>query len=171
MPALPPLPDPPVIDARQLRQAFGCFPTGVAVVSTLGADGVFVGLTVSSFTSLSLDPPLILWALSSRSSSLRAFETSERFAVNILAEDQVEISQRFASSSRDKFHGVATHPGLGGTPLIEGCAAYIECRFESAQPGGDHVIFVGRVERVQVRARAPLVYVGARYRTVGPEPG
>lgn len=160
----------PAIDARTLRQAFGCFPTGVTIVSTRGPDGVFVGLTVSSFTSLSLDPPLILWALSSRSSSLRAFETSERFAVNILADDQVAISQRFASSSRDKFHGIETHPGLGGTPLIQGCSAYIECSFHSAQPGGDHVIFIGTVQRVQVSARPPLVYVGARYRTVGPEP-
>lgn len=162
---------PPAVDPRLLRQALGSFPTGVAVLTTLGANGAFVGLTVSSFTALSLDPPLILWALSARSASLRAFESSEHFAVNILAEDQVEISRRFASSNPNRFQGIAVHSGLSGTPLIEGCSAHIECRVHSAQPGGDHVLFVGRVERVRVHGRPPLLYVGSRYRRVGADIG
>ncbi len=157
----------PIIDPLVLRQALGCYPTGVTILTTLGANGAFVGLTVNSFTSLSLDPPLVLWALSTGSASLRAFESAEHFAVNILAEDQVAISRRFASTTPNKFHEIAVHSGLGGTPLIEGCSAHIECRMHSAQPGGDHVLFVGRVERVQVNGRPPLVYVGARYRRVG----
>lgn len=158
---------PANFDPLLLRKAMGCFPTGVAILTTQGANGAFVGLTVNSFTSLSLDPPLILWALSARSASLRAFESAGHFAVNILADDQVAISRRFASTVSSKFQGIAIHAGLSGAPLIEGCSAHIECRTHSAQPGGDHVLFVGRVERVQIHGKLPLVYVGSRYRKVG----
>jgi len=157
------------IDHAELRRALGCFPTGVTVITTLDPDGVFVGLTVNSFNSLSLDPPLILWSLGTRSSNRRAFEAAGHFAVNILAEDQAAISRRFASSARNKFHGIATHAGLGGAPLIEDCAAYIECRTHSTQPAGDHLLFIGRVERVRTAARRSLVYAGGRYYGVGPE--
>lgn len=150
-----------------LRRAFGCFPTGVTVVTTRVPDGRFVGLTVNSYTSLSLDPPLILWALGSGSASLRAFESATHFAVNILAEDQAWISRRFATRSHDKFHGVASRPGIDGVPLLEGCAAHIECRTHSLQPAGDHLLIVGQVERIDVLARSPLVYVNGRYRKVG----
>ncbi|MBN9462593.1 MAG: flavin reductase family protein [Burkholderiales bacterium] len=160
---------PPTIDTRALRRALGCFPTGVTIVTTLGADGAFVGLTVNSFNSLSLDPPLILWSLSTHSTSLRAFESAEHFAVNILADDQAAISRRFALRGPNKFHEVAVHAGLGGVPLIEGCAAYIECRAHSSMPAGDHVLFVGRVERVRTSGRAPLVYIGGRYHGAGIE--
>ncbi|MCL4775341.1 MAG: flavin reductase family protein [Burkholderiaceae bacterium] len=161
----------PTIDHTELRRALGSFPTGVTVITTLDADGVFVGLTVNSFNSLSLDPPLVLWSLGTRSSTRRAFEDAGRFAVNILAEDQAAISQRFASSARNRFHGVDTHAGLGGTPLIDGCAAYIECRAQSMQLTGDHLLFIGRVEQVRTAHRRPLVYVGGRYCSVGAEAG
>jgi flavin reductase (DIM6/NTAB) family NADH-FMN oxidoreductase RutF len=161
----------PVIDHAELRRALGCFPTGVTVITTLDPDGAFVGLTVNSFNSLSLDPPLILWSLGTRSSNRRAFEAAGHFAVNILAEDQAAISRRFASPARHKFHGVATHAGLAGAPLIEGCAAYIECRTHSTQVAGDHLLFIGRVERVHTAGRRPLVYAGGRYCGVGPEAG
>lgn len=158
----------PTIDHTELRRALGCFPTGVTVITTLDPDGAFVGLTVNSFNSLSLDPPLILWSLGTRSSNRRAFESSGHFAVNILAEDQAAISRRFASSARNKFHGVPAHAGLAGAPLIEGCAAYIECRTHSTQVAGDHLLFIGRVERVHTAGHRPLVYVGGRYCAVGP---
>lgn len=158
----------PTIDHTELRRALGCFPTGVTVITTVDPDGVFVGLTVNSFNSLSLDPPLILWSLGTRSSSRRAFEACGHFAVNILAEDQAAISRRFASPARNKFHGVATQAGLAGAPLIDGCAAYIECRTHSTQVAGDHLLFIGRVERVHTAGRRPLVYVGGRYCGVGP---
>jgi len=154
-------------DSLMLRRAFGCFPTGVSVVTTRTADGSFAGLTVNSYTSLSLDPPLVLWALGSRSASLRAFEAATHFAINILAEDQAWLSRRFATKSRDKFHGLGMRPGIEGVPLLDGCSAHIECRMHSAQPGGDHLLFVGKVERVDVLSRPPLLYVGGRYRKVG----
>lgn len=161
----------PDIDTRTLRQALGCFPTGVTVVTTLGADGIPVGLTINSFNSLSLDPPLILWSLSRRSSNLRAFEAAGHFAVNILAEDQVAISRRFSSPVPNKFRDVAVHAGLGGAPLIEGCVAHIECRAHSSQAIGDHVLFVGRIERVRTSDRPPLLFVGGRYRIAGRDVG
>lgn len=161
----------PKIDSRTLRNALGCFPTGVTIVTTLGPDEAFVGLTINSFNSLSLHPPLILWSLSSRSSNLRAFESAEHFAVNILADDQVAISRRFSSAGPNKFHDVAVHPGLAGVPLIEGCSAHIECRVHSSQAAGDHVLFVGRVERVRTSDKPPLVFVGGRYRSPGAELG
>lgn len=154
-------------DSLMLRRAFSCFPTGVTVVTTRNPDGTLSGLTVNSYTSLSLDPPLILWALGSHSTSLRAFEAATHFAINILAEDQAWLSRRFATKSHDKFHGVSWHPGIEGVPLLDGCSAHIECRLHSAQPGGDHLLFVGRVERVDVLSRPPLVYVNGRYRKVG----
>lgn len=161
----------PKIDSRTLRNALGCFPTGVTVVTALGPGGAFVGLTINSFNSLSLDPPLVLWSLSSRSSSLRVYESAERFAVNILAEDQVAISRRFSAPAPNKFRDVAVHAGLGGAPLIEGCVAHIECRAHSSQAAGDHVLFVGRIDRVRTSDRPPLLFVGGRYRAAGREVG
>ena len=105
MPALP------KIDSRTLRHALGCFPTGVTVVTAVGADGALVGLTINSFNSLSLDPPLILWSLGTRSSSRRAFEASGHFAVNILAEDQEKLSRHFASKDGDLFEGIGYSDG------------------------------------------------------------
>lgn len=159
----------PIVDHAALRRTLGCFPTGVTVITTVDPDGLPVGLTVNSFSSLSLDPPLILWSLDARSSNRRAFEAAGHFAVNILAEDQTAISRRFASPARDKFHDVATHAGLTGAPMIEGCAAYIECRTHSTQIAGDHVLFIGCIERVRTTGRLPLVYVGGRYFRVGAE--
>ncbi len=159
------------LDRLTLRHALGVFPTGVTVVTTLAEDGACVGLTVNSFNSLSLDPPLIMWALVRRSVNLPAFQSAERFAVNILADDQVAISRRFASHVAEKFRGVPIEAGIGGVPLIEGCAAHIECRTHSSHPGGDHILFIGRVERVQTHDRAPLVFVGGRYREAGVEVG
>ena len=157
----------PHVDPLQLRQALGIFPTGVTVMTTCAEGGHFVGVTVNSFNALSLDPPLILWSLSRRSGSLRAFQSAEHFAVNVLAEDQVAVSRRFASRAIDKFRDVEVALGLGGIPLIGGCAAYIECRTWSSQPAGDHVLFIGRVQQVQASGRRPLVFSGGAYFGVG----
>lgn len=158
---------PAPIDPLLLRQTLAVFPTGVTVVTTLADDETPVGLTVNSFNSVSLDPPLILWSLARRSQSLRAFQAAERFAVNILANDQAAVSRRFASRVANKFRDVVTVPGVGGVPLLQGCAAWVECTTWSMQPAGDHVLFMGRVERVEIGSRAPLVFVHAGYRTVG----
>jgi flavin reductase (DIM6/NTAB) family NADH-FMN oxidoreductase RutF len=158
----------PSFDARALRQVLGAFVTGVTVITTLDPQGRPHGLTANSFSSVSLDPPLILWSQSLAAPSHPVFRDTERFVVNILADDQVEVSQAFARAGADKFAGCLTTPGLGGVPLIEGCAAYLECRRINSFPGGDHVVFLGEVERIERTGRAPLVFGGGRYLVAQP---
>jgi flavin reductase (DIM6/NTAB) family NADH-FMN oxidoreductase RutF len=155
-------------DALEFRKALGTFPTGVAVVTTRAANGAFVGLTINSFSSLSLEPPLVLWSLQLASPSLGAFDRARHFAVNILAEGQVELSRRFASQVPNKFSGLEVHAGVEGVPLIAGCAARLECRAAARHNGGDHVIFIGQVERFEYDARKrPLVFYAGRYHAAG----
>lgn len=155
-------------DAREFRNALGTFPTGVAVVTTRAPSGAFVGLTINSFSSLSLEPPLVLWALQLASPSLGAFDRARHFAVNILAEEQVELSRRFASQVPNKFSDLEVHAGLEGLPLIAGCAARLECRAAARHNGGDHVLFIGQVERFEYDARKrPLVFYAGRYHAAG----
>jgi flavin reductase (DIM6/NTAB) family NADH-FMN oxidoreductase RutF/DNA-binding IclR family transcriptional regulator len=153
----------PPFDSRELRQVLGAFVTGVTVITALDDNGKPHGLTANSFTSVSLDPPLILWSQSLAAPSHPVFREADRFVVNILADDQVEVSKRFARGGGDKFAGCQTSPGLGGVPLIVGCAAYLECRRMDSFPGGDHVVFLGRVERTERTGRQPLVFGGGRY--------
>ena len=155
----------PVENERRFRDALGRFATGVTVVTALAADGQPIGVTISSFNSVSLDPPLILWSLSLNSPNLEAFRNAAHYSVNVLAADQQEISNRFASRRNDRFTDIATRPGLSGIPLIEGCSVWFECSNEAHYPGGDHLIFVGRVERFSSgAAESPLIFHSARYR-------
>ena len=156
----------PAIDSTELRRCLGTFVTGVTVITALDADGQPEGITANSFSSLSLDPPLIVWSLRLNARSFTTFKNALRFAVNILAQDQVDISNRFASSGIKRFDGVSYVPGLGGVPLIDGCVSYLECSLEAAYPGGDHVLFVGRVERIQLHDRQPLAYGSGGYLAV-----
>lgn len=150
-------------DSREFRKALGAFPTGVAVLTTRSSTGACAGLTVNSFNSLSLDPPLVLWSLSTRSLSLAVFSESSHFAVNILAEDQVEISERFAARLPDKFSGLELTAGSGTAPLIAGCAAWIECSNHSRQDAGDHVLIIGRVENFACSGKKPLIFCNGKY--------
>jgi 3-hydroxy-9,10-secoandrosta-1,3,5(10)-triene-9,17-dione monooxygenase reductase component len=155
-------------DAREFRRALGTFPTGVAVVTTRDASGAFVGLTINSFSSLSLEPPLVLWALNATSPNLAAFDRARYFAVNILAEDQVELSRRFASQVANKFLHLDIHAGLEGVPLIAASAARLECRAAARHNGGDHVLFIGHVERFAYDPqKRPLVFYAGRYHAAG----
>jgi 3-hydroxy-9,10-secoandrosta-1,3,5(10)-triene-9,17-dione monooxygenase reductase component len=155
-------------DTREYRRALGTFPTGVAVVTTRAPSGAFVGLTINSFSSLSLEPPLVLWALNTGSPSLAAFDRAQHFAVNILAEDQVELSRRFASPVANKFSHLEVHAGIEGVPLIAGCAARLECRAAARHNGGDHILFIGHVERFGYDAqKRPLVFFAGKYLTAG----
>ena len=156
-----------LFDARALRNALGRYATGVAVVTAIGPDGQPVGLTINSFAAVSLDPPLVLWSLDNGSQSLEAFRAASHHAITVLAADQQELSQRFASALDDRFSGVHWLPGLGGAPLFAGGCAQFEVRNETAYPGGDHTIFIGRVERIDEDvSREPLLFFGGRYRNV-----
>lgn len=154
-------------DARGFRNALGCFPTGVAIITTLDG-GTPVGLTCNSFSSVSLDPPLVLWSLRTNSKSLAAFRKARAFAINILAEDQNLLSARFASGAiADKFEGVPWSPGLQGVPLVGGCVAGFECSTFAEHEAGDHVVFIGRVERfAHPRQDDPLVFYRGAYMMV-----
>ncbi|MFA7291439.1 MAG: flavin reductase family protein [Rhodocyclaceae bacterium] len=159
-------------DCRNFRAALGSFATGIAVVTACAPDGSFVGLTVNSFNSVSLEPPLVLWSLDLGSPSLEAFSSASHYAVNILAAGQSDLSQRFSTRLDDKFGDLAVCVGVGGVPLLHGCCAWFECANEVQYPGGDHRIFVGRVERFSGDPeRAPLVYHGGRYRRLAGDQG
>ena len=135
-----------IFDARALRTALGSFPTGVAIITTTGPAGEPVGLTCNSFSSVSLDPPLVSWGLRLSSKNLETFRRAGAFAINILAEDQKDLSARFASSSiADKFDGVAHSRGHKGLPLIDDCVASFQCDKFAEHLAGDHVLFLGQV--------------------------
>ncbi|MEJ7687374.1 MAG: flavin reductase [Variovorax sp.] len=150
-------------EQRQLRDVLGTFVTGVTVVTTRDAFGVAHGVTANSFSSVSLDPPLVLWSQSLTSKSYPAFRDSEHFAVNILADDQIALSNHFAKSREDKFNGIAHAAGLGGSPVLDGAAAHLECVKVAAYPSGDHVVYIGRVERIGHSNRRALAFSGGKY--------
>ena len=152
----------PIDDAR-FRQAMGHFASGVTVVTT-ASTGELYGMTVSSFSSLSLNPPLVLICIDKSVPSHDMIRDSGRFVVNILAERQEHLSRRFATTANDKFKGVAWHSGQLGLPVLDNTLAAIECRLRDALDGGDHTIFVGEVVDAEVREGAPLLYYRRGYR-------
>jgi len=165
----PPLAQAPDFSPRDFRAALGMFATGVTIVTMRGADGTPLGLTANSFNSVSLEPPLVLWSLSQRAASLAAFRTVTHYAIHVLAADQRELAERFAAKDIDRWLGVDRVPGAGGAPLIPGAAATFECFNRSRYDEGDHVIFVGEVERCSWRADAsPLLFHGGRFYTEHP---
>lgn len=154
-------------DTQQLRKALGRFGTGVTIITCRDEAGLPIGLTANSFNALSLDPPLVLWSLRRASPSLAAFGAARHFCVNVLAETQVELSRRFASSVADKFAEGHWTPGLGETPVLSGCAAVFECELQAQQEAGDHQLFIGRVRRMTDGAVAPLLFQGGHYHMLG----
>ena len=154
---------PVAFDTRAFRSALGVFPTGVAIVTTRANDGSLVGLTINSFSSLSLEPPLVLWSLNSNSPSLSMFRDGSHFTVNILAQEQANLSQRFASRIPDKFQGKKVPPRAGRPPLTVDCARWPWCRTPSPQDAGDHILFIGEVERFERTERKPLIFCGGKY--------
>lgn len=151
------------MDHKALRQALGSFTTGVTVVTASAPDGRDVGVTANSFSSVSLDPPLILWNLNRRSASLPVFAASSHFAVHILAYDQEDYSNRFARPAGDKFAALDLRRGAGNAPLLDQASTVFECRLAYQYDGGDHVILVGEVERFTATGRPPLVFHGGAY--------
>ncbi|TVQ30711.1 MAG: flavin reductase [Geminicoccaceae bacterium] len=153
----------PAADLRAYRQALGNFATGITVVTTVTTKGMPIGLTVNSFTSVSLDPPLVSWCLGKNALSLEVFEAAPYFAVNVLAADQAPLVQHFAQRTLHKFDGIQATAGLGGVPLLDDVVARFECRTAGRYAGGDHVIYLGEVERYARFDKVPLVFVQGRY--------
>lgn len=157
----------PRIELDEFRRALGCFATGVAVVTTLDANGDWAGMTVSSFNSVSLEPPLVLWSIANDSVNYDTFMRAEHFAVNVLTIGQQALSSRFASRSADKFAGLGCREGLYGAPLLPEYAACFECRTENRYDGGDHKIIVGRVLRLDDRDEDPLIFYRGHFHSKG----
>jgi flavin reductase (DIM6/NTAB) family NADH-FMN oxidoreductase RutF len=146
------------------RRALGQFATGVTVVSGVGELGEDIGLTINSFTSVSLDPPLVLWSLRRGSYYHAAFVRCEYFAVSVLSEHQEKVCRRFAGTSANRFSGIELSRGIGGVPIIGGAVAVFECRRETVYSGGDHTIFMGRVQRFAYHSEAsPLIFCKGTY--------
>lgn len=152
------------INNDEFRAALSRFPSGVTVVTTKDLGGRPHGITVSAFSAVSLEPPLVLICIDKQTASHYAFEETGRFAVNILHEDQVTISAQFASPLLDKFDGINFREGIAGIPVLEDALVNLECRLKHAYEGGDHTIFVGEIERTTVRDGKPLVYFYGDYR-------
>lgn len=160
---------PPSFSTREFRDALGMFATGVTIVTARNAAGEFIGLTANSFNSVSLEPPLVLWSLSRAAASMPAFAHGSHYAVNVLAAGQRALAERFAARGIDRFAGVEHHPGISGAPLLAGVVATFECFNRSRYDEGDHVIFVGEVERCQHQeGLSPLLYHGGRFYTEHP---
>jgi 3-hydroxy-9,10-secoandrosta-1,3,5(10)-triene-9,17-dione monooxygenase reductase component len=151
------------IERRVLRDALGQFATGVTVVTTLTGAGEKVGLTVNSFTSLSLDPPLVLWNLSRHSAKFEAFDNTDYFAVNVLGADQESLALAFARPGGTPFNSLQTEAGAGGVPLLPGCLAYFECRMTHRYPGGDHDMLIGEVLNFRDIGGEPLLFYRGRF--------
>lgn len=151
----------------EFRQALGTFATGITVAATLDKDGQPHGLTVNSFNSVSLDPPLVLWSLNKQSHQLDVFAQSGFYGISILAEDQMEISNRFAAMIEDRFDGINWQAGGTGAPLLDGALATFDCKVEQIVEGGDHIILIGRVLSVTKRDAAPLLYHEGAYKSLG----
>lgn len=160
------------VDAKSLRNVFGLFATGVIVVTAETAEGVRLGMTMSSFNTVSLEPPLILFSIRRNALSFAAWQTVERYAVNILGANQEDTANRFAKSKGDKWDGVRSSMKTGEAPTIDGCPLSIQCEAHDRFDGGDHEIFLGRVisvARSDSASAAPLVFHGGRFRFLAPE--
>ena len=155
---------PPDFSPREFRASLGMFATGVTIVTARTATGELVGLTANSFNSVSLEPPLVLWSLARAAGSMAAFSNGLHYAINVLAADQQALAEQFAARGTDRWAGVPFTNGVSGAPLLAGVAATFECFNRSQYAEGDHVIFVGEVERCAHRADAsPLLFHGGKF--------
>lgn len=153
-------------DDRRFRDVFGHFATGVTIITAMDRDEP-VGMAANSFTSLSLDPPLVLFCVADSSSTWPRIESADRFAINILGEEHESVSQLFALKGADRFSTVSWRSGVSGAPVLDEAIAYIDCEFEAKHPGGDHKIIVGRVLDLDMREDArPLVFFKGLYRKI-----
>jgi len=156
-------------DVRRFRNALGCFTTGVAVVTARPDDGEPIGITVNSFSSVSLDPPLVLWCLDKKSDTLSLFEKATHFTVNVLREEHADVSSRLARKGAHSLEGVELIEGASGTPALKEALAHFECEVEARHDAGDHIIMIGRVLKFDyVEEGRPLLYHRGGYSFLPP---
>lgn len=153
----------PEFDSTYFRLALAQFATGITVVTTRSADGTLHGLTVNSFNSVSLDPPLVLWSLATKARSMAAFANASHYMVNVLASHQLDLALRFSRPVPDRFEALEFDLSRLGLPILPGVAAWFECRSRSRYLEGDHVIFVGEVERCHANPSKPLGFHGGKF--------
>ncbi len=154
-------------DARAFRDALSCFPTGVTIVTAVGPRGEVIGITANSFSSVSLDPPMVLFSLNRQANSLPVFLSTRHFAVNVLREGQEGLSNQFARARGEKWQGVDYITWDSGCPILKGALASFECEIRHTYEGGDHVIFVGEVLKIIAEPEGePLLYFRGRYRAL-----
>lgn len=153
----------PNFDAKSLRSVYGQFPTGVTIMTTCSASGEAIGMTASSFNTVSVNPPLILWSIDKHAYSLAIFRDCDFFAVNILSEEQIALSNRFAGKGEDKFNGISYDKGIGNCPLFRGSLAQLQCKKWAVYEGGDHLIVVGEVVDYTISHARPLVFSQGSY--------
>jgi flavin reductase (DIM6/NTAB) family NADH-FMN oxidoreductase RutF len=151
------------LDEERFRKTCAQFATGIAIATVQGRDGQPLGITVNSFTSVSCAPPLVLVCVDYRSSILSHFRNSAYYGINILREDQRDISVRFSQAELDRFIGIGWRPGHTGVPLLDGMLATMECRFTQTVEAGDHAIFIAEVVAADSAAGRPLLYYGSEY--------
>jgi 3-hydroxy-9,10-secoandrosta-1,3,5(10)-triene-9,17-dione monooxygenase reductase component len=150
-------------DAAEFRQVLGQFATGVTIITAMDDDEP-AGVAANSFTSVSLDPPLVLFCVARSSSTWPRIERARKFAVNILGEHQEEVCRLFATKGADRFGQIEWHPGVGGSPVLDDCIAYLDCEFWAEYDGGDHIIVVGRVLDLGIEhGMKPLVFYQGQY--------
>ncbi|WP_373989127.1 flavin reductase family protein [Duganella sp. BuS-21] len=154
-------------DTAHFRQALGQFATGVTIITTRLADGTFRGLTASSFNSVSLDPPLVLWSLANGANSMPIFTGNSHYVINVLNAEQAHLAKRFASRGTDPWEGLEIELSRTGQPIIKGVSAWFECHNRSRYPEGDHVIFVGEVEFCEFSPSPPLIYHSGQFGSLG----
>jgi len=154
-------------DNKAFRQCLGKFATGVTVVTCSDRDGNPCGITANSFSSVSLDPPLILWNIAKVSNSLAAYLDATHFAINVLSSAQQDLSSHFAKSDHTIFEDVEFVLSDDGVPILPGTVATFECRTDTIHDCGDHYIIIGEVERFDVEERDPLLFYSGAYRSIG----
>ena len=157
------------IDGRELRNAMGLFATGITIITTKDATGKPFGLTANAFSSLSLDPPMLLICVDKGVDCYDCFEESKVFAVNFLSLAQEELSTRFATKGIEKFAGLSYSLGELGVALLEGALAHFECTVAHAYEGGDHTIYVGEIQRLVTAPGDPLLFYQGKYRSLAPQ--
>jgi len=154
--------------SETVRKAFGHFASGVTIVTAVSSDGSNVGMTVSSFNSVSLDPPMVLWSAGTQAPEYGSFAVCKKFAVHVLSETQAELSNRFATPDIDKFSGVEWQLSEHGLPVMSSCPMCLQCETVNCHDAGDHKILIGRVIEADINSdEPPLLYYGSAYHHLG----